>query len=398
MSWYETQSTSTSISATEWNNMVTYLTKTQPDYVVSKSGTTITAHKTSTGAVLSSGTVASTVIQAAIDDAESSTLSHIHIKTGVYTITTTLTVNGHLTITGDGSEFTELIANTSLNTNMLVINSGNSATQYRVTFIGIKFDGNNDNVTSGSCIVAYGIIQSHFLRCHFENIYDYGLYLYDCGGGSGSYGHHTQIIDCLFDSSDDSSGEGIGIYMKNNDENTILACQFQYMTIGVKDESGFNQIESCSFVNGTASTTDTGIYVLDCSRTRIINCIFDLLTGHGIHLKGAFNIVNGCTFYGCGDGNSTYDCIYIEWYGRNQVCNNIFMAPDSNTRYGINEVGNVAEDTYGYNTFIGNQFYSVSGATTLTTSQWGSGAINETNTNLKSLNYAHTSSGAPSEL
>lgn len=405
MAWDDTQTTTDTITHTEWNNMVTYIkgldSANMPDYVIYKSGSTIYGVKTLDRSTVSSGTDASTVIQAVIDAAETSGLRWIHLKNGTYSIGTTFNINDHLRFTGDGQEQSEFYLANGVNADMIQINSAlTAATHYRVSFTDLKFDGNYSNQTAGSIIVGYGIIQSHFTRCHWENPYDYAVELRPCEGDtSGAYGHHNQFIDCLIDQGDQSSGEGAGIYMRNNDENSIIGCQFQYLKIGVHDEIGFNSIMSCSFVNGTAGGSNKGVYIEDCSRTRVVNNVFDLLTGHGIHLKGAFNVIEANSFYNCGAGTSnTYDGIYIEWYGSNIISNNSFLNSSGYMRYGINEAGNAAEDTYGKNLLMGNMFYSISGATTLTTSTWGTAALNETNTNTKSKNYSVTSSGLGSEL
>lgn len=304
-----------------------------------------------------------TAIQSAITYAIANSIGKVFIKRGTYTISTKLTCNGHLIIEGEGPEFTELKAGNSFNGNMLEINSTQSAsTHYRVVFRDIKFDGNHTNQTTGSCVVSYGGIQGEFFHCHFENFYNYGLHLWDCQGGSGAFGHHNQIIDCLFDQGETSAGEGIGLYIRNNDENSIISSQFQYNKIGIKDESGFNQITSCAFVDG-----EVGVYVLDSSRTRINSCIFDYCARQGIHLKAPFNLVNGCTFYRCSDGSSTYDCLYIDYYGHNLISNNVFVAENSSnkTRTAIYEDGNNAEDTEGNNMILGNFFLSTSTSTTM---------------------------------
>lgn len=389
--------TAAAITATDWSDVsitqsqisdlsVTGSTLVGPDYIITLSGATATATNMADGTTTSSGTTHSTVIQTTINHAVSNGRGWIHIKRGTYNINATLTLNAAMRISGDGQEFTELQAVNSLNGNMLVINSTNSATQYRVILEDMKFDGNDTNQTTGSCIVAYGIIQSRFYRLHFENFYNYGIHLWDVGGGSGAYGHHNQIIDCLFDQSD--TGLGIGIYMRNNDENAIIACQFQYLKMGIKDETGFNQIEMNSFVN-----QGTGIQILDSSRTRVINNVFDLLTERGIHLKGAFNNVSNNTFYDNSNGvTGNFSCIYIEWYGSNIISSNTFLT-SGYTRSGIREVGNVGAATYGKNLISANMFVEMSGATDLGGTGWTQAPLEETNTNYKFGNISISSTG-----
>lgn len=358
-----------------------------PDYIITLSAGTATGIDLSDGTTVSSGTTHSTVIQAVIDDAEANGKGWIHIKGGTYNINTTLTLNGNIRLSGDGQEHTELRAVNSLNANMLTINSTNSATQYRVIIEDMKFDGNDANQTSGNCIVGYGIIQSRFHRLHFENFYDYGIYLWDTGGGTGAYGHHNQIFDCLFDQSD--IGLGTGVHMRNNDENTISHSQFQYLKLGISDNTGFNQIEMNSFVN-----QGTGIYILDASRTRIINNVFDLLTERGIHLKGAFNTVIGNTFYeNSNNASGTYSDVYIDYYGTNTLSGNTFLVTGS-TRSGIREAGNAAEDTYGQNLITGNMFVEMSAATDFGGTGWTQSAIEQTNLNHLYGNIARDSVGS----
>lgn len=335
-----------------------------------------------------------TAIQQGIDEALSSG-KRLLIRKGIYTISNTLTINGHLQIFGEGNQATVLKAANGFNSDLIHINSTQAAdTHYRPVFQDIGFDGNNANNTDGSLIVGYGIIQSIFFRCHFTDFYDYGLHLWDCGGGSGAYGHHNQIVNCLFDSSEDSGGEGIGIYMRNNDENVIIGSQFQYCKLGVKDQTGFNTISDCAFVDG-----HDGIYILDCSRTGVNNCVFDYCAKRGIHLKGAFNNISNNRFYNISDGNTnTYSAIYIEWYGTNNIIGNTIYAHETSgtTKAAIEEAGNASEDTYGNNLLTGNLCLSATGATSLANNSFGTSAFIEANTNNKSNNFNVLSSGTVS--
>jgi parallel beta-helix repeat protein len=363
MAWYDTKTAYTSpIASADWN--------AQAD-VISAHGY-ITVAQAEPANYVGSSEVA---IQAAIDEAVTSG-KRVLIKKGTYTINNTLIVNGHVQLYGEGSEQTILKAKSGLNANILESNSTKTAsTHWRCYFAHLKFNNDQANQSGGSCVVLHGNVQTSFYKCHFENIYNYGIHMWDCEGGSGSYGHHNQVIDCLFDSSDSSGGEGIGIYMRHNDENTILGSQFQYVRIGLKLESGFNGVSNCSFVDGLQ-----GIYILNSSRNRIENCVFDYCAEEGIECKGAFNIIHGNAFYRCSDGSSSYDFIYINWFGTNVITSNLFMSPNSTNkpRAAITEGGNASEDTYGYNVIDGNLIVS-GDDTSLTSSNWTSGPIVETN-------------------
>lgn len=357
------------------------------DYVIELSGSTATGTRTSDDTVVSSGTTHDVVFQAVIDDAESTGNLWVHVKKGNYTFTATVDVNSHLRFTGDGQEATELKKGNSLTDPLLTINGDLTAsTHYRVTFLDIKFDGNKAN-TTGDIIIAYGIIQSHFHRCHWENAYDNCLELRPASGGDNfDFGHHNQIFDCLFDQSN-GAGTGVGVYMRNNDENTILACQFQYCNIGIYDDTGFNQIIGNSFVN-----EGKGVYLINCSRTHVQNNIFDLLDDHAVHLKGAFNSVTGNRFYGIGQGATanTKKMIWIEYFGTNIVTDNMLLNTGTGRAHsGIHENGNAAEDTYGNNIIANNMFVKMHGSNSTdldSGNTWGTGYLVQDNTNATSNN------------
>lgn len=375
MAWDDTQTTGTDITHGEWNTMVTNIKQRNSIPALIVASSTASADVLANADYVCDGTADDVQIQAAI----TASTGKVILSEGVFNIAASITVNKHIIIEGTGPEATEVKAAASLNAYIFIVNSTNSATQYRVQFRNFKIDGNEDNSTGGG-VLSYGAIQSTFEKMHFEYCYDWGVYLYDTGGGSGSYGHHNQIIDCLFDQGEGSAGVGGGVYMRNCDENTVIGSQFQYLKLGIKDETGFNQIFGCSFVDGL-----TGIYVLDASRTRITNCIFDYCANFGIDLKGPFNTVNACTFYRCSDGNNNgYACLYIEWYGSNIITDNMFLAEDTTnkTKAAIQEAGNAAEDTYDYNIIANNYFISINGATSLQgSSNWGTAALIEASSN-----------------
>lgn len=331
--------------------------KATPDYLVwidDLDSNVIKARNEQTGVIVTEGADARTVIQAAIDAAVTAGKRRVHIKKGTYSITgASINLNGHVVLTGDGQEATELQLAASQNRYILVCNSTNAASQYRVQIRDIKFDGNGSNQTGDSGgIKAFGIIQSTIENCHFENCRNKGVWLYDTGGGSGSYGHHNQIVNCLFDQGEGLT-EGIGLYMRNNDENTVLASQFQYLELAIKDDTGFNQIVGCSIVDG-----QDGIQLLDCWRTRIVGCIFDKCAKRGAWIKGYRNAIVGCTFYDISDGNANgYPCVDIDYYGHNSISGCVFTAHDSAgiTRSYVKETS-PTHSTKGHNVISGCVF------------------------------------------
>lgn len=305
----------------------------------------------------------------------------LYIRSGNYTIDTPLTIDGHLKVQGAGTEITVLTAASGLNDYMIKINSElNTGSYYRTIIRDLQIDNDAANQSDGGGIISFGGIESVYQNVHFTRPYQYGLFLYNTGSGAGNFGHHNRIHQCLFDQGIQSAGSGGGIYMRFNDENCIIQSEFQYNNTDIQDHTGFTNIIGNAFVAGKK-----GIYVLDASRARITNNIFDYKGEEGVYCKGAFNVIAQNTFYNCSSGtNNAYSCLKIDWYGTNIVNGNIFMqeSTTNKAKAAIEENGNAAEDTYGQNIITDNIIISAGGATSLAgTDNWGTGSIIETNSN-----------------
>lgn len=335
------------------------------------------------------------VIQSGVNHALASGLV-LFVASGNYYISNPIHIEGPLHMTGVGPEYTVFNLMSGLNNYGFRINGSHVNTHYRTILENFQINGNcgsstgiTVNQNAGGGIVSFGGTEGVYNSLHFTLCYNYGLHLYDITGPNGEYGHHNRIHQCLFDQGEQSFGSGGGIYMKNNDENEINLCEFQYNKVGINDETGFNTIQACSFVDG-----GEGVKLLDCSRTRVVNNVFDYVGEHGVHLKGSFNTVSNNTFYNNGSGtNNNYDCIYIDYYGSNVINGNVFLQGTSTNRArsAIKEDGTsgTAATTYGYNMISNNYIMSVSSASATAMQgsfNWGTGSIIQTWPNYLSNN------------
>lgn len=337
----------------------------------------VKARNGTTGIIDHENADASIVFQAVLDAIDTAGKGTIRIGAGSFEVGN-LTSNAHLRMLGQGKEETELKLKNATNGYILTLNSdlttGSAGGHYRCEFHNIKFDGNRTaQTTTSGCVKANGTIETTFFDCHFEYFRDYGVFFHDCSAGvdpfsNDNFGHHNRITNCLFDQSEGSAGEGIGVYMRYSDENVIALSEFQYNKIDIKDEAGFNTIEGNAFVDG-----EKGVYILDSWRTRVANNVFDKKGHQAIWLKGYRNAINSNTFYNISDGNAnTYPIILIDYYGTNSITGNIFCAHETNgvTKYYIEETG-IAHSTGGQNAITGNIFEPVgtlgSGELSLTT-------------------------------
>lgn len=351
---------------------------------VSSTSLYITVAKTGTATYVGSD---HRTIQSGVNHSLASGLP-LYIGSGEYFIGSPVVVDGHLMMYGAGPEYTKLTAISGL-TDFMVKITAHTGSQWRTTFENFKLNGNagSPNYTGPGGIRSLGGIEGNYNKLHFEKFNHFGLWLHDTGGGSGDYGHHNRIHQCLFDQGESSQGSGTGLYMRNNDENEISQCEFQYNKIGIKDETGFNTIGLSTFVDG-----GKGVYLLDCSRTRVVNCVFDYVGEHGVHLKGAFNTIANNSFYNCGSGtNNTYDCVLIDYYGSNIIDGNFFLQAESTNRArsAIKEAGTSGTNlTYGQNIISNNYIVSMAGATNFVGSFfWGTGSIIQANANQLNGNY-----------
>lgn len=124
------------------------------DVVVYTDAGTITAVGNGTNGatrgVISSGTDAATVIQAAINDL--ATGGTVFIRRGDYTISAPITPTGQLVLAGAGTGETRLTAANSLNDHLIKDTSSLASTREFLTIRDLLLDGNKANNTSGDGI------------------------------------------------------------------------------------------------------------------------------------------------------------------------------------------------------------------------------------------------------
>lgn len=284
-------------------------------------------------------------IQQAIDSL-SSNGGRILIRKGTYNIGATLTINfSHLIIQGEGFD-TILKANTSLNDYIVTFDSS-SAAIFGVSIRDMMLDGDATNQTDGGCIDAEGAVHCEFSFLRIYRPYHNGIHIRGIVAGGGSFGHHNRIVNCLFDHGDDSSGDGRGMRFNSSDENFIYGCDFENNHDGILDEVGINTIQQCSFVGG-----GRGVYALFCSRVHVINCYFDGVDNHNIHLRGSHHQIIGNNFFNVGDGSTsnTTSGIYIESGDKCVISNNNMQSASTagKTR------SLIRDDSTGHNIIIGN--------------------------------------------
>jgi hypothetical protein len=179
-----------------------------------------------------------------------------------------------------------------------------SGAETRSTFSDFTIDGNHANQTTGPTggIWAIGAVECVFQRIHFTACKSTGLVL---GAITGpAFGHNNVVTHCLFDNANDSTLEGNAIYLTSNDENFIVACDFQFLggsgaVMGmIHDAAGTQTILGCNFVNGGNSRP--AIRVQDASATKIVGCNFDGVAGDAIFLAAQNCVVESNTIFGIG--------------------------------------------------------------------------------------------------
>lgn len=315
------------------------------------------------GAKVDGTTDDTTAVQAAITAAEAAGQGIIYNPLGTCMISTITVSNSKgisFTGTGWGSIYKQI---TGTNDNMIEFAA--NADGIWCQFKDLKLDGNGANQSAGNIIDA-----QHAIECRFENVwfhqpYNWAVYLY--GYTDGSFGHHNNFINCLFDNGSDSAGEGGAIKTYHNDENSTLKCEFQYMggsgstyNCSILDNSGLNDWSHSTFVDERS-----GIYILDSSQSRIIGNMFDRIKYDNIYVKGAANTISNNQIYEIGgsrSGTGVASGIVIDYYGQNQITDNFFKASPTNdrTRSFIYDIGGAAE---GYNSFVGNKIKDDGGTT-----------------------------------
>lgn len=196
----------------------------------------------------------------------------------------------------------------------------------RLMMADFEIDGNNSAQTAGGCIHLFNGIQSELRGLHLHHAYDAALWIQG-QQGSGPFGHHNRITNCLFDNSGGSGGSGQGLRIQAADENYVVDCDFESNgglgtnAYHLLDLSGLQHIEGCVFVGGRE-----GIRVSSASSTKIIGNTFDGLGGDAVHIDGSQCIITGNQFSGATGTTNSWRHVVLDNGGYNVVSNNVFWS------------------------------------------------------------------------
>lgn len=196
----------------------------------------------------------------------------------------------------------------------------------RVTFTDIEIDGNASQQAAGGIIQANNPVQCIFERVHLHHAYDTALWLHG-QQGTGPYGHHNRIVNCLFDNSAGSAGYGRALVMQSADENMVINCDFENNgNVGagepyhIKDWSGINAIVNCVFVGGGEA-----VRFQDASGSRVVGCMFDGVGRTAVHVSGSNMQVSANHFSGLNTASpNTYFHLILDNGGHCAVTGNVF--------------------------------------------------------------------------
>jgi len=293
------------------------------------------------------GTVASTVIQAAINVLPAIG-GEIFIMAAVYTLLTTILVNKHgVSIFGENpyplagtclrlanGANVDMIEVTGIKCHISNLNlDGNKANQAVTTLQGIyAHGGTSQDLHIDHCYIfnvnGIGIFSTgdgdNYHAVYSEGHYDYGWKL------TGNYGVLVGCYSCF-------NGKGIWI---DGSQNMLIGCT----------------ILQCSY--GILMGYDNAIH-----DNIVSSCQLKFISNHGIWMNKATRIViDNNIFFECGKGtNNTYDCVYMASLDGVPCTHNIISANSMSSdlanlpRYGINE----SDANQDYNTIIGNDIQNV---------------------------------------
>ena len=265
-------------------------------------------------------------IQDAVDDAIASGLP-VYFPTGIYPVSTQITVTDSVVLVGDGADNSVLKAGNAFNDYIVEVNSANQ--DVRIQMLDLTFDGNCGNqTTGGGGVWVNGAVEGKYENLHFINCFNYGMvltnFLLD-----DAFGHHNRVVNCLFDTTLANAGIGGGLWMDSCDENLILGCNFQYLGGSgsatphmIKDSAGLQLIQNCVFVGARGGAMDVrGVWLDTGNRSNVIGCVFDGVGGDNIFVKGQFHTISGCRFTYPGDQGAAgyHSAIHLEFGARQCV-------------------------------------------------------------------------------
>jgi len=264
------------------------------------------------------------VIQAAITAAKTSGAG-VYFPAGTYKISASLNVGGGspgaVTICGDGWESQIFLANGS---NAYIFDFGSTGPVYTpgLTIRDLYLNCNGTNQTSGGGgIFARGAVWCVFDHLWIEAPWGEGLRFYQ--DGTGSYGHHNTVQNCLFkDGRNVTGGAGLAMRVEQADENRFIGCTFQdcgnvsaAYNGQVHDTSAGNSTYlGCAWVGGA---TGASFLKSDSNPGQLMfsGCSFDgPNTGNMLDLQGTGHMVTGCNFINIGQGATSgqYAAVYLD--------------------------------------------------------------------------------------
>jgi hypothetical protein len=176
--------------------------------------------------------------------------------------------------------------------------------------------------TGGGGIYARGAIWCVFDHLWIETPWGEGIRFYQ--DGTGNYGHHNTIQNCLFrDGRNSAGGAGLAVKVQSSDENLFTGCTFQdcgntsapsngqiYDT-----GAGLSTYSGCHFVGGASGVPFVNS---DSSPGRLLftGCQFDSPNGGDmLVLRGPGHVVTGCQFVNVGNGLSSGQASGVHLYG-----------------------------------------------------------------------------------
>ena len=258
-----TKSDATKVLAVDKDGSITAMTMAatlgaglNATYIIYRSGASYYAKNGNTGTILSSGLIASTVIQAVIDALEAAGVGgSIHFKAGIYEITTTLLMQKPIQLTGEGRGYFSAIGGTIFKATAAI------ATIFSLweagagsSFYDFAIDGNS-MADYGFKIGNYNTHRNLFINLSVENCLIWGI--------SESSNHSDKWIGCWIKSNGiDARTHGGMIVGPDSYTNClgIIDCVIEWNGQGMRFHSGYNSYIRGSVIEGNAYD---GIYVED---------------------------------------------------------------------------------------------------------------------------------------
>lgn len=285
------------------------------------------------------GTADNVQIQQAIDACEAAGGGVVFLKKGTYNLAATLTVSLEKGFCMRGTGWSTILK-VNNSSNIYAITSNPPSSGVWAEFSDFKIDCNGDNQASaGGGIYAFGALQCLFNHLWITKPWGNGLYIYQ--DGAAGTGHHSRVINCLFDEGRQTNGgDGRALLIQASDEVMVMNSDFESNGRNaaaepnhIYDRSGLNHYIGNVFVGG-----ETAIK-LEGTRSRVIGCMFDTIgSNHTIRVNGDNNVISNNVFYNIGYGTAdpTYDGIYIDNCDNVSVFGNSFLSDNTGTRSGVN--------------------------------------------------------------